>query len=77
MFTLLGHVAFVCASVSPSMERHSWQWEGSPCCSFSLCSQPCSPQCWQKQLELPAHRVSSEPGGTEAGNGLFPPPAPD
>lgn len=36
MFTLLGDTAFVRASVSPSMERHSWQWGESPGCSLLL-----------------------------------------
>lgn len=78
MFTRLGDTAFVCASVSPSIERHSWQWEGSPGCFF-LFVQPAllSPLPAEAAGASCTPGASSEPRGTEAGNGVFLPPALD
>lgn len=77
-FTPLGDTAFVRASVSPSMEKHSWQWEGSPGCS-PLLVQPAllSPVSAEAAGAACMLGASSEPRGTEAGNGLFLPSALD
>lgn len=67
MFTLLGDTAFVCASVSRSMERHSWQWEGSPGCSLLVQAALLSPVPAEAAGAACTPGASSESRGTEAG----------